>query len=275
MKISTATSVFVNYPLQNAAEEIPRAGYDGIDIWCGRPHLYRKDFSPAELSSLRTWLQGNRLNPVSCLPAFFRYPYSLSSPYSAIRKDSVGYMVDTIENAAAVGAPIVLVVPTHSLHGQSSTDARSWFIDGLAQACRSAESAGIRLGIEVLYPALSDYMNTTADALSMIREIGSPALGVVLDTGHLNLSGEDPTEAFKNTRDLLLQIHVNDNDSHHQQNNIPGDGCFDFPGFVKFLKENQYDGYLTVEIGWQYSFNPVPAAKQAVDRVRAYLSVEE
>jgi protein FrlC len=274
MKISTATSVFVNYSIEDAAEAILLAGYDGIDLWCGRPHLYRQDHTPDELRSLRAWLQKNRLAPVSCMPAFFRYPYSLSSPNPVVRQDSVSYLKETIDTACALSADYVLVVPTRSLHGQATVDARAWYVDSLAQACRYAETSGVKMGVELLYPALSDYMNKTDDALGVIHEIGSPCLGIVLDTGHLNLSGEDVESAFHKAGDFLLQVHVNDNDGCHQQNNIPGEGTFDFPRLARLLQKIRYDGYLTVEIGWQYSFDPVPAVTQACERIRAYLSAE-
>ncbi len=275
MKISTATSVFVNYTIQDAAREILKAGYEGIDLWCGRPHLYRKDHSPQELHSLAEWLRQNGLAPVSCMPAFFRYPYSLSSPSEIIRRDSIDYMKETIDTACILSAAKVLVIPTHSLHGQATQDARTRFIDSLAVVCHYAEANGIKLGIEIVYPALSDYMSSTDDALRVIQEIGSPCLGIVLDTGHLNLSGENIEQAFQKAGDLLFQIHVNDNDGHHQQNNIPGEGSFNFPRLSRLLYQMNYSGALTVEIGWQYSFDPVSAAARALERMQTYLHMDQ
>ncbi len=273
MNLSTATSVFVNYSIADALEEIIRAGFDGVDVWCGRPHLYRQDYSPAALQALRRRLVENHLKVVSFMPAFFRYPFSLSSPTEVVRQESISYLRDTIDNAGILGADHVLVVPTGNLHGQSTQDSRKWFTDSLAQVCRYAETHGMKLGIEVLYPALSDYMNRTRDALGVIHEIGSTCLGIVLDSGHLNLSGEDLEEAIRNAGDLLLQVHVNDNDGLHQQNNIPGEGCFDFARLVSLLRQHQYDGYLTLEIGWQYSFDPVPAVTRSLEQMRRYLSM--
>ncbi len=272
MKISTATSVFVNYALEDALEEIARAGFDGVDIWCGRPHAYRQDYPPDALQTLRRRLAECGLNPVSCMPAFFRYPFSLSSPKQVIRQESLSYMHDTIDTACALGAEFVLVVPTGNLHGQSIEESRAWFVDSLAQTCRYAEPCGIKLGIEVVYPGLSGYMHTTAQALGVIREIGSASLGIVLDAGHINLSGEELGAAIHNAGGLLLQVHVNDNDGVHQQNNIPGEGGIDFTRLIRLLRENHYDGYLTVEIGWQYSFDPVPAVLRALGYMREQLN---
>ncbi len=271
MKISTATSVFVNYTIPDAVEQIIQAGFDGIDLWCGRPHLFRKDYLPESLTTLKRRLDEAGVEVVSLMPAFFRYPFSLSSPIDAIRKDSVEYMKDCIDNAVVMGAKHMLVVPNHSLHGQSTAEARKAFVASLGKVCEHAERKKMKLGIEIVYPQLSDYMSASEDALRVIREIGSPYLGVVIDSGHLNLSRENPEKALNNLGDLLLQVHVNDNDGKQQQNAIPGEGVFDFDGLMKSLRKFGYDGYLTLELGWGYTFDPVPAAREALARVHAYI----
>jgi sugar phosphate isomerase/epimerase len=271
MKTSTATSVFVNYPIQDALDLIIQAGFEGVDFWCGRPHIYRHDQSPAALQQLRQKIDESKITPVSLMPAFFRYPYSLSSPNEVIRQDSIAYVRDCIDNAVVLGARQVLIVPTHSLHGQATADARRRYLDSLAELSSHAEQNNVRLGLEVLYPNLSDYMGSTEDALRAIQAVGSGCLGIVLDSGHLNLSGEDPEGALRNVGDLLLQVHVNDNDGLQQQNAIPGEGSFDFSKLMHLLRSYHYDGFLSLELGWTYSFDPYPAICAARDRVTGYI----
>ncbi|NPV85781.1 MAG: sugar phosphate isomerase/epimerase [Anaerolineae bacterium] len=271
MKISTATSVFLNYTLPDALDEIVRCGFDGVDIWCGRPHLFRRDYPPEMLQHIRQMLQKNHLTPVSVMPAFFRYPFSLSSPLDAIRSDSIAYMKDCIDNAAAIGSKVVLVVPNHSLRGQTLDDARQRFIDSLSQLAPYAARNGITLGLEVVYPLLSDYMSATDHALQVIHNLGGNNLGVVLDSGHLNLSDEDVRSALENVGDLLLQMHINDNDARQQQNAIPGEGVFDFKMLVALLRQRGYQGFLSLELGWGYTFDPMPAIQESLRRVRSLL----
>ncbi len=275
MKTSTATSVFVNYHIQDTLDQIIQAGFEGVDFWCGRPHIYRRDHSPEALQQLKLKIENHNIFPVSLMPAFFRYPYSLSSPNEVIRQDSIAYVRDCIDNAVLLGAKQVLIVPTHSLHGQDTADARRRFLDSLAEVSSHAEQNGVRLGLEIVYPSLSDYMSSTEAALGAIQAVGSSCLGVVLDTGHLNLSGEDPEAALRNLGDLLLQVHLNDNDGRQQQNAIPGDGSFDFLRFIDLLGEYHYVGFLSLELGWTYSFDPYPAICAARDRVIRYIKESE
>lgn len=271
MKISTATSVFRNFQIEDAIDHIIKAGFEGVDIWCGRPHIFRKDHSPTALKRLRKKLEENQLSPVCLMPAFYRYPFSLSSPMDVIRKDSIVYMKECIESALVMGAKQVLVVPDNSLYGQTMVDSRSRFMDSLDKVCDYADKKDMKLGIEIVYPKLSDYMGSTHDAMSVIQELGSGCLGVVLDTGHLNLSGEDVESALANLGSLVFQIHVNDNDQKQQQNAVPGEGNFDFVKFISLLRKYQYDGFLTLELGGNYTFDPYPPICEALKRVRGYV----
>jgi protein FrlC len=271
MKLSVASSVFVHYPIQDTIARVAGAGYDGIDIWGGRPHVYRQDFSAAELASLRRQIEASGLEPVSLMPAFFRYPHSLSSPNEVVRQDSLDYMRQCLDNAVALGAQILLIVPGHSLFGQSLADARQRLLDSIDSICRYAQQYEIRLGIEPANQAVTDLVNTAGDARRIIAEFDDPNLGVVLDTGHIHLSGETPEQAVDILGPLLWQVHVNDNDGRRQQNLVPGEGTFDFGGFLKKLRAVNYEGYLSAELAWDYTLDPLPAVQRSQERMRHLL----
>jgi fructoselysine 3-epimerase len=268
MKFSIASSVFVNYAIQDAISLAARAGFDGLDIWGGRPHVYRRDFSPVELKELKARLEDSGLEVASFMPAFFRYPHSLSSPNEVVRQDSLGYMYQCMDNAVALGAGILLVVPGRSLSGQDLEDAHGRLVDSIAAVCRYARQYDIRLGIEPANKGVTDLVNTAGDALKIIEALGDPNLGAVLDTGHIHLSEETPEQAVRVLGPRLLQVHVNDNDGKRQQNLIPGEGTFDFPGFLDVLAVAGYAGFLSAELAWDYSLDPFPAVAESLKRMR-------
>jgi protein FrlC len=268
VNLSVATSVFVNYLLRDVIPIVAETGYDGIDIWGGRPHIYRQDYPVEELSVFRKLLKEHNLKPVSFMPAFFRYPHSISSPNEKVRRDSINYMLQCTDNAVELGAETLLVIPGHSLNGQEQADAYKRMAESIATICDHSTQYDIRLGIEPANRMVTDLVNTAADAMALINELGYGNLGVVLDTGHVNLGSESLEAAISITGSTLLQIHVNDNDGQKQQNLIPGDGTFDFAGSLKTLVDCKFDGYLTVELGWDYTLNPVSAIREAAVRLR-------
>ena len=272
MKLSIASSVFVNYSIQDTISLVAVAGSEGIDIWGGRPHIYRRDFSPSELEVVRAQITDNGLKTASFMPAFFRYPHSLSSPNEVVRQDSLAYMHECMDNAVALGAKILLIVPGHSLFRQDLTDARQRMIDSIDSVCRYSQQYEIRLAIEPANKAVTDLANTSEDAKRIIQELGYPNLGVVIDTGHIHLSDEKPERAVEILGPLLLQVHVNDNDARRQQNLIPGEGTFEFEGFLKVLAGAGFHGFLTVELAWDYSLDPFPAVQESMERLRRLIS---
>jgi len=272
MKLGTATSVLYQYTLQDAIPLIARAGYEGVDIWGGRPHAYRRDLSVPELTALRQLIEEHGMSVASFMPAFYRYPHSLSSPNRRVRHDSLEYMRHCIDNAVVLGAKIVLIVPDHSLFGQKREDSLHRLVDSIGVIAHYASQYDLKLGIEVLYYDETDLVNCADDALHIIHTLGYKNIGVVLDTGTLNLSKESPAEIMAKLDLLLLQIHANDNQGgHKQQNLIPGDGTFDFPDLIRTLKQNAYAGFLSAELSKEYADDPEPALRTTAERLRGWI----
>lgn len=264
MKTSVSTFVYFNYPLEEAIRRIARAGYNGVDIWGGRPHAYRKDLNDQEKKSLRRLLDDLNLAVPSFIPAQFRYPTCLCSSNEVIRRDSVAYIKDSIETAVALGASVVSVCPGHSLHGQGREDAWRRLCMSLDELCDFAAKHGVRLAIEPADRYETDLVQTTDDALRLLRELGYNNLGVVLDAGHCQLVGESPSNAVRKLGSALFHVHIDDNFGQRDQHLVPGEGNVDFASFIAALDEVAYDGFLAVELGWDYTVDPDPAVRGSI-----------
>lgn len=272
MKLGTATSVLYLYGIMDAIPIVAKTGYDGVDIWGGRPHVYRQDLSVEELKELGQIIEDHGLVVSSFMPAFYRYPHSLSNPNLKIREDSIEYMRLCLDNAAVLGAKIVLVVPDLSIYGQTREDSLQRMIDSIGVVAEYASRYDLKLGVEVLYYDETDFVNTADDALYIIDQVGTENIGVVLDTGTLNLSKEPPEEILGKLGDLMMQVHVNDNHGgEHQQNLIPGEGTYDFKGLIKILKDHDYRGFLSAELSKEYAADPEPALRTTAERLRAWI----
>jgi len=271
MKLSLSSFIYFNYPLDEAIRRTAAAGFDGIDIWGGRPHAYRNDLSEREILALRQLLQDQGLAVASFIPAQFRYPSSLCSPNETIRQASVRYIQDSIETAAALGAPIVSVCPGHTLYGQSREDGIERLSESLWAITEFATRHTMRIAIEPADKYETDLLLTCADTLALIEKLGYENLGVLLDNGHAQVVGESSVHAVQLLGDRLFHVHIDDNNGLRDQHVVPGDGVFDFPPFVAALREAGYDGYLAAELGWDYTVEPDPAARLTFERMRRIL----
>ena len=269
--ISLSSFIYLNYPLDEAIRRIAQAGFDGIDFWGGRPHAYRKDLNQAEIAEIRQLIAELDLGVASFIPAQFRYPTSLCSKNEAIRQDSVSYIKDSIQTAVALGAQIVSVCPGHSLFGQSTSVAWDCLRQSLDELCLFANSYAMRIAIEPADRYETDLINTIPDALRIIDQLGHENLGVVLDCGHSYIVSESAAETAVSAQDRLFHVHVDDNNGLRDQHLIPGQGTFNFVPFLEALEKRNYQGYLCIELSWDVTVDPDPAAIQALEYLRKSL----
>jgi protein FrlC len=272
MKIGTATSIYVNYPLEQVIPRLAGAGYEVVDIWGGRPHVYRHDYDEKGLKNLRSLVETNGMRVMSFLPAFFRYPHNLSSPNPVARQDTLEYVCICADNAAALGADYLLVCPPRLLYGQSPAEGWDLFAESLTEICDYAGKLSLKVILEPVNTAVFDLVNTSADAMRLIGQLDRPNLGVVLDTGHLHLSNETIVEALNNLGDKLFIVQVSDNDGKRQQNLVPGDGTFNFEAFFAGLRRRGYDGVVSAELGADYALNPDPPLQETARRLRSWIN---
>ena len=268
MKFAQSSFIYFNYSLQDAIQRLARFDYDGIEIWGGRPHMYRDDLND-QLDALTRLLTQNHLTVCNFIPAQFRYPSILCSLNEAVRRDSVTYIKSAMDNATRVGAPSVSVCPGMTLHGESIERGWAQLRTSFIEVLEYAEKKNLRVLIEPAHRWETTLIRTVDEALQMIAEIKSPRLGVLLDTGHAHVNSEDLAEAIRKLKNVPLHIHIDDNDSTSDSHHIPGAGKMDYAPFVRALKEIGYTGFVSAELGFQYTLEPDAAVEQSLVALRA------
>jgi len=261
----------LNYPLEEAFKRIAAAGYEGVDIWGGRPHAYRNDLSPHEIRRLRDISERLAVEFASFIPAQFRYPTCLCSPSETIRQDSVAYIKNSLRTAAAFGAPIVSVCPGHTIFGQTSEDGWRRLCQSLDEICSAADSVRLKVALEPADRYETDLVNNCEQAIQLLEDVRWDNLGVVLDNGHSHVVGESAEKMVARLGDRLFHVHVDDNLGQRDQHLIPGNGTFDFVPFIAAVRETGYNGFLTAELSWDYTLEPDDAARATRTRMKEYL----
>lgn len=88
----------------------------------------------------------------------------------------------------------------------------------------------------------TDFLNTTAQALELVRRVNSPAFGIHLDTFHMNIEERNLPAAILDASDKLYHFHVADNDR-----GTPGRGSLDWHGIRDALERIGYDRAIVIE----------------------------
>jgi sugar phosphate isomerase/epimerase len=125
---------------------------------------------------------------------------------------------------------------------RSDADSRSVLVEELAALGAHAVAVGARVYLEPLNRYEDFMVNTLADAVSIIEEVGSPGVALIADTFHMSVEESDIPAAI---RDAGVHIeHVQLGDSNRLE---PGAGHYDWPGTLDALESIGYSGWLAME----------------------------
>jgi sugar phosphate isomerase/epimerase len=140
--------------------------------------------------------------------------------------------------------------------GPRSTEARlgrALVVEGLRELGAEAERAGLRLALEPFQrEGLESWsiVNTLSEAVELVDEAGSPAIGVQFDVWHLwntpDLLDEIALHAHR-----LAGVHVSDWREPTRgwaDRALPGDGGAGVPAILGALERAGWDGFYDLEI---------------------------
>ncbi len=172
----------------------------------------------------------------------------LVSDDRAVVASTQAYLRRCIEIAATVGAGIVAgpiyapVGRTWLLDdaGRAATVAR--LVEALRPLADAAGERGIQLGVEPLNRYETSLINTVDQALEVVEGVGSPALGISLDTFHMNIEERDPAAAIRRAGRWLVHFQACANDR-----GAPGADHLDWPSMAVALREVDYPGIVAIE----------------------------
>jgi len=224
--------MFGPMPLAEIARRVKALGLDGVEL-LGDLSLYSARDAARVLGD--QGLSIFSLTPADADPAH---------PDPAVRAQAVDYFLRLLDFAAELGRPLVCC---HGLVGRikaidSQEIERAAFVESTRQIAARAESLGLRLVMEVLNRYEAHLLNTAAEAVQFVADVGSPSLGILLDAYHMNIEEAQPAAAIRQAGDRLWLYHAAD--SNRQ---AIGRGHTDFGAQMAALSDVGYRGPIILE----------------------------
>lgn len=224
-------------------EKIAAMGFDFVELPVEDPaHFDAKQLKPV--------LQRLQLEAVICTAVTQQRDLTASDPEA--RQQALDYFEACLQLAQELGASCV-AGPLYAPVGKARLDTpeqrqAEWqrSVASLTLLAESAGRRGVKLGLEPINRFETDMVNTVEDAMAMIDAVGSPHLGISLDSFHMNIEETDFRRALELAGERLVHIQVSD--SHR---GVPGEGNSDWTGLREGLRAIGYDGKLAIE-----SFSP-------------------
>ena len=224
--------IFGGEELATTAAFLARAGFDGVELM-GDLELYK----PAEVRAI---MEDHGLSVLSLTPQ----DVDLAHPDASVRAEALDYYLRLLDFAVAVGAPVV------SCHGAVGRvrpladygEEYQHLVGGVQLVAARAGELNLRLAMEVLNRYESHLLNTAAQALEFVAQVGSPHVGILLDAYHMNIEEADPESAIVDVGDRLFLFHAADSNRQGV-----GRGHTDFKALARGLVGIGYGGDVVIE----------------------------
>lgn len=271
MKYGISNWIYGGEPLELTCARLQRFGYDGIELM-GEP----SEYDPQRVNEL---CRARDLRVVS-LAGMYPWPTEerdLANPDPRVRERAVDYLKDCVDFAVAISAPLIIVVPSSVAKarpvGTFETEEawveeaeREWHyaVDSVRQAAEYALPRHIRLAVEPINRYESFLVNTCEQGLRFVRQVGSEAVALHLDTFHMNIEEADPAQAIRAAGRLLINVHIADSNRQGV-----GRGHTDYRAIMQALLDIGYEGALVLE-----PLPPVPDPYIAA-RLKRYESLRD
>lgn len=113
----------------------------------------------------------------------------------------------------------------------------------MTQLGKAAEKAGVTLALEPQTVSNVNNLNTVDEALAFLLALDTSAVGLHLDTYHMELEEADLTAAIQRAEGHITFVHIADTDRK-----VPGEGSIRFSEVITALKNAGYEGALSAEI---------------------------
>jgi len=249
-KIGFHTWSFNSMPLEEALKHIRDAGFTEVEINADKTHLDPRVFPRSKLPHLKRLLNDLGLHPNSVHAPIDGVDLSAESP--EIKEQSIDLLTKTLEYCRAIECPIMVTHPNHSNSlplGREAMKKNS--IEALREVIKKAEELGVKVAIENMIEKDGRFGSRIFELIEIIESIGSPYLGICLDTGHINLLPSSVTsmrEEILRAGRYLWTLHVHDNNGEKDYHWPIGEGNIDWSQVIKALREINYRGVFMMEI---------------------------
>jgi D-psicose/D-tagatose/L-ribulose 3-epimerase len=271
-RFAICNEVFGKLPFDKTCKQVRELGYKGLEI---APYTLADDpltISPDERAELCRAMDSEGLTFVG-LHWLLVSPVGLhvSTRDEGIRKrtwEHVHHLIDLCADLSGCRSEhngvLVFGSPKQrsAVDGMTPKEATDVFTHELAHAAPHAESRGVKILVEALPANQSNIVNCLADAVTIVKQIGSPAIQTMFDTHNAIDERDSHPSLVRRYFQYIRHVHVNETDGRE-----PGTGDYDFASLLSALAELNYSGWVSIE-AFDFSRDAREIAQSAITHLQ-------
>jgi D-psicose/D-tagatose/L-ribulose 3-epimerase len=268
-KHAICNEAFQKTPFHEACRTIRTIGYKGIEIAPFTLSLTPVSITKEQRRQYRGIISSEGLQFVG-LHWLMVAPEGLhvTTPDDSLREKGWQHIRDLIDLCADLGDGGVMVFGSPkqrcSVDGSTVSEARQRYEDGLAAISGHAMQRSVTVLVEALPANQCDVVRTLAEAVEMVKNIGSPAIRTMFDSHNAVDETEPHAVLVDRYFEYIRHVHVNEIDGRH-----PGTGNYDFKPVLEVLKKRNYQGWISLE-----AFDFSPGGERLATESLRYLEAE-
>jgi sugar phosphate isomerase/epimerase len=197
------------------------------------------------VSRLNGLFRTSAIRPMT-IHSTFGGQYDLSSPDTATRERARTVLLEALDIATAVGAPMVVMHPSaEPIAAEDREVRRERALTLLSEIAPAYRQAGVRGALELLPRSC---LGNTVDELHWFLDRLDPAVfGVCLDVNHAMNRYAALPDMVRALGARLITTHLSDYDGVDEKHWMPGRGVIDWRSLLQALSDIDYQGPFNYE----------------------------
>ncbi|MBO9654715.1 MAG: sugar phosphate isomerase/epimerase [Agrobacterium tumefaciens] len=222
-------------------EKVAKLGFDIIEV--AAHHI--NEYSDAELATIRQSAKDNGIILTAGIgPSKTK---NLSSDDASVRAAGKAFFERTLSNVAkldihTIGGALHSYWPIDYSQPVDKAGDYARGVEGIHGIADFANDLGINLCIEVLNRFENHVLNTAAEGVAFVKDVGKNNVKVMLDTFHMNIEEDSFGEAIRTAGPLLGHFHTGESNRR-----VPGTGRMPWHEIGLALREINYTGAVVME----------------------------
>jgi D-psicose/D-tagatose/L-ribulose 3-epimerase len=223
------------------ADKAARLGFDVLEVAAGA----LAEMDDAELAAIKNRARDAKISLTGCIGLPPRY--DVSSEDEGVRRAGIEYlkkMLTALEkiDANILGGIIYAYWPCDYSKPVDKPGARARSIDSMLKVADFAADRGVLLVLETVNRFEHFLINTSEEAVQMVKDINHPNVKVMLDCFHMNIEEDFIGDAIRAAGKHLGHFHIGE-----CNRKVPGKGHMPWDEMGKALRDIGYGGAVVME----------------------------
>jgi sugar phosphate isomerase/epimerase len=269
MKFALCNEMFEDRPMTEVCSVVRELGYQGLEIAPFTLAPSAEEVTAEQRKEVRKIIKDHGLQTVG-LHWLFAGPTGLHMTTTDNQvwgrtRDYLSCLLDLCSDLG--GKVLVLGSPKQRSIVESQSKDSAWLraVELLSSVLDKAGQLGLTICLEPLSPVETDFINTVAEGMEMVRQIGHPNLKIHLDVKAMCSESTPVPEIIRSVNaDDIGHFHVNDANLYG-----PGMGDVDYTPIAEAIKDVGWDKWLSVEV-FKYDPDPETIARKSIEYLKQF-----